>query len=104
MVPDVMKFQVGDRPGRAADRLAVHPANKADQPLRPRVEAEYLGPLVVEFVAIDAHEADVIGPGVQADSPQPLDFDTTPRVETGLDLSEADHAGMLFKLGHSALS
>ena len=44
----------------------------------------------------------VIGPGVQADSPQPLDVDT-PRAGAGLGLSVADHAGMVFKLGHDAL-
>ena len=102
LVARVVEFQVGDRPGRAADRLAVHPADDADESLRPRVEAEYLGPLVVEFLAVDGHEADVIGPGIQADSPQLLDVDT-PRAGAGLGLSEADHAGMVFELGHAVL-
>src|SRR4051794_33267157 len=102
MIPDVVELQVGDRPGRAADRLPVHPADEADQPLRPRVEAEDLGPLVVELVSVDGHEADVIGPRVQADPPQPLGVDST-RVGARLGSSEADHAGVVIKLGHSAL-
>ena len=70
--PGVVELQVGDRPGRAADRLPVHPADDADQPLGPRVEAEDLGPLVVELGPVDGDEADVVGPGVEAEPPEPL--------------------------------
>ena len=65
VVARVVELQVGDRTGRAADRLAVHPADDADERLRPRVKAEDLASLVVEFGPVDRDEAHIVSPGVE---------------------------------------
>ncbi len=68
----VVELEVGDRAGRAADRLPVHPADDAHQPLGPGEQAQDVLPLVVELGSPDRHEPHVVGPRVEAEAAEPL--------------------------------
>ena len=94
VIAGVMELQVGDRARRAADRLAVHPANHADQRPGPRVECEDLGPLVVQLGAVDRHETHVVGTGVEAHLSVPLNVQNR-RGNATRGRPMLDHAGML---------
>ena len=62
VIAGVVELQVGDRAGRAADRLPVHPADEAEERLGRREEPQDVGPLVVQGRAADLDQADVVGP------------------------------------------
>ena len=95
----VMELQVGDRAGRAADRLAVHPADDADQPLGPGVEAQDVRSLVVELTPPDRDEANVVGPRVEAEPAEPLSVKPRGR-HARVNLPVPDHGWVLVKLRH----
>jgi hypothetical protein len=67
-----MELQVGDRASRAANRLPVHLADDAHQPLGPGKEAEDVLPLVIELGPPDRDEPRVIGPGLEAEAAEPF--------------------------------
>ena len=71
VVVGVVELQVGDRTGRAADRLPVHPADEAEQGLGVREVTQDVVPLVVQRRAADLDQAGVVGPAVEAQLPQP---------------------------------
>src|SRR5262245_6389588 len=66
-----MEFQVGHRPGRAANRLAVHAADEGDEGLCPRKKLQNIPPLVVERRPADLDEPHVVGAGIAAQLFQP---------------------------------
>ena len=71
MIAGVVEFEVGDRPGRAADRLPVHPADEAEERLGGREDAQDVVPLVVQGRAADLDQPGVVGPAVEAELTQP---------------------------------
>ena len=71
VIAGVVEFQVGDRAGRAADRLPVHPADEAEERLGRREGTQDVVPLVVQGRAADLDQAGVVGPAVQAQLTQP---------------------------------
>src|SRR5262245_34050571 len=76
MVACVVKFEVGDGPRRAANRLSVHPANDADESFGLRKEAQDVVSLIGKLRTIDLDETDVVGAGFKAESPEPISVKT----------------------------
>jgi hypothetical protein len=72
----VVKFEVGDRPRRAANRLTVHPANEADESFGTWKETQDVGSLVGKFRTVDLDETDIVGPGLKAEQAEPLGVET----------------------------
>ena len=70
MISGVVELQVGNRPGRAADRLPVHPADEAEQSPGRREITEDVVALVVQGAA-DLNQARIVGAAVQAQLSQP---------------------------------
>ena len=71
----MMELQVGDRASRAADRLPVHLADDAHQPLGPGKEAEDVFSLVIKLGPPDRHEPHVVSPSLKAEAAEPLGVD-----------------------------
>jgi hypothetical protein len=61
-----MELQVGHGPSGAADRLAVHPADEADERFRRRKKAQDVIPLIVEGSSADLDQARIVRPSVSA--------------------------------------
>jgi hypothetical protein len=65
IITGVVEFKVGDRARRAANWLAVHPADITNQRLRSWKDLQDFITLRIKLGAVDCHKADIIGPGVQ---------------------------------------
>jgi hypothetical protein len=72
VIAAVVELQIGDRPGRAADRLPVHLADKADESPGGGKGAQNIVALVVEGGPADFHETNIVGAGVAAQLTQPV--------------------------------
>ncbi len=71
VISGVVEFEVGDRTGRAADRLPVHATDEAEERPGRRKHTQDVVPLVIQGGAADLDQAGVIGPAVEAKLPQP---------------------------------
>jgi hypothetical protein len=67
----VVEFQVGDRPGRAADWLPIHPADEAQERLGGRKEAQDILALIVKGGSVDLDQSSVVRPAIEAELTQP---------------------------------
>src|SRR5262249_61044959 len=72
LVGGVVELQVGNRPRRRTDVLAVHLEDEADERLGRGEQAHDLGMLVGQLRSADFDETDVIRPCLEAQAPQPL--------------------------------
>src|SRR5262249_911271 len=61
VIAGVVELEVGNRAGRAADRLPVHPANEAEKRLGVWEVAQDVDPLAIQGRAADLDWAAVIG-------------------------------------------
>ncbi len=62
----MMKFRVGDRTGRVADVVAIHPQHKTDDTARVRKSPLNVWPLSGQRWAINLNKTDVIRSRVEA--------------------------------------
>src|SRR5581483_8569513 len=53
VIAGVVEFEIGDRPGRTANRLSVHPADEAEEGLRRWKSTQDVTSLVVQRRAAD---------------------------------------------------
>ena len=65
----MVKFQIGNRARRAAHRFSVHSADKAEEGLRRREEAQNVVSLVVQSRAANLDQAGIVGAAVEAKLP-----------------------------------
>ncbi len=70
LVAGVMKFDVGDRPRRRADVVAIHPHDEGDQRPCARQDTEDLVPLLGDLGALEPNEADIVRARVKAERAQ----------------------------------
>ena len=75
LVSGVVKLQVRDRAGAAADRFAIHANDETDQRSRVREIAEDVVSLVRDFRPSDFNESHVVGAELQAQVPQGADIE-----------------------------
>jgi hypothetical protein len=67
MVAAMMELEVRHGPSRAADRLAVHPADKAHKRSRVWKGSQDVIPLVSDLWPVDLHEADIVRSGFKTE-------------------------------------
>src|SRR5262245_16576791 len=70
----VMEFHIRYRARRTADGRVVHAANKADERLRGRKEAQDIGALLGDLRLLDGNETDIIGSRISTELTQPWRF------------------------------
>jgi hypothetical protein len=75
VLASVMEFHIRHGTRRAADRRAIHAANKADERLRGRKKAQDIGALLGDLRLLDGNETDVIGSRISTELTQPCRFD-----------------------------
>ena len=75
LVSGVVKLEIRDRAGAAADRFAIHANDETDQRSRVREVAEDVVSLVRDFRPTDFNETHVVGPELQAQVPQGADIE-----------------------------
>lgn len=97
LVARVVELQVGDGPGRCADGLPVHAHHVADEGAGIRNVPQDVGPLIIEFGAVDFHETDIVCARVQRLLPQPLGLQRrgVPGRRGRWPGPDLDHGGML---------
>jgi hypothetical protein len=92
----MVELEVGNRARRAADRLAVHANDVADQRAGGREGAHNIVALVIKLGAVEGDEADVVGACVEAELAEPGAVERVPDLRCHLgwrraSLLEADH-------------
>jgi hypothetical protein len=67
----MVEFEVGNRPGRAADRLSIHTADETQERSRGRPIAQDISPLLVQAWTANLDQSGVVSPAVKAELPEP---------------------------------
>jgi hypothetical protein len=99
LVPGPVELEIGNRPRRAAERLAGHAHDEAEKRFGPGIVAEELVALRVEAGAGDFDEARIFGAAIECKLTEPRRIDRPRRAAFGMCRgSQALHGRMVFEL------